>query len=100
MAKIRDIEITAVDEVPVTDSIVENYEADVPEEVVQSVAEAIVLEAEEQDKTVEEVVSEIVDHFLGPEAGCPALYFVESTAAVDELAEICVRRGVYVGREG
>ena len=64
MAKIRDIEITAVDEVPVADSIVENYEADVPEEVVQSVAEAIVLEAEEQDKTVEEVVSEIVEESI------------------------------------
>ena len=64
MAKIRDVEITAVDEVPVTEAIVENYEADVPEEVVQAVAEAIVLEAEEQDKTVEEVVSEIVEESI------------------------------------
>lgn len=61
MARIKDVKITAIDEVPVTEPIVENYEADVPEEVVQAVAEAIVLEAEEQEKTVEEVVSEIVE---------------------------------------
>lgn len=64
MAKIRDVEITAVEDVPVTESIVENYEADVPEEVVQAVTEAIVLEAKEQDKTVEEVVSEIVEESI------------------------------------
>lgn len=64
MAKIRDVEITDVDDVPVTESIVDNHEADVSEEVVQAVTEAIVLEAEEQDKTVEEVVSEIVEESI------------------------------------
>ena len=61
MARIKDVEITAIGEVPRMETVVENYEADVPEEVVQAVAEAIVLEAEEQEKTVEEVVSEIVE---------------------------------------
>lgn len=64
MAKLRDMEIDAVNDIPEGDTVVENYEADVPEEVVQAVAEVIVLEAEEQNKTVEEVVSEIVEESI------------------------------------
>ena len=41
MARIKDVEITDIGEVPVMETVVENYEADVPEEVVQAVAEAI-----------------------------------------------------------
>ena len=53
------VEDDVIEETPIEDVFVEDKE--VPEEVVQAVANAIVEQAEEDDKPVEEIVNEIVD---------------------------------------
>ena len=59
---------------------VEKYEADVPEEVVQAVAEAIVLEAEEQEKTVN--ITENTTTIVTPSDGYTSIGRLEITTAV------------------